>query len=191
MTNTTLDYVTKPLYATVGAGDALYTAVAEAYSSVRGRAGSTDVSGQVDKLREQLAKLPADVQTQVSELRARLGLPELPTDLTELRGHLAPDELRKTADTYVKSALDYYGELSTRGEDTVTRLRADDRVAQVENYVLDAVGKLVDLVGGKSGEVTAEGVVVEGAVAEDDAVEGAAAEGKPVRAKKAKKADEE
>lgn len=152
MTNTSYDYVTKPLYATVGAGDALYTAVIDAISTVRGRAGSasTDVGGQVDKLREQFAKLPAELQTQATELRERLGLTELPKDLTELRAQLKSEELRKTADTYVKSALDYYGELSSRGEETVTRLRADERVGKVEGYVSDAFAKITDLVGSKA-----------------------------------------
>jgi heparin binding hemagglutinin HbhA len=158
MTNTTFDYVTKPLYATVGAGDALYAAVVEAITTARGRAGSasTDMGGQVERLREQFAKLPADLQSQATELRERLGLPELPKDLTELRAQLNRDELRKTADTYVKSARDYYGELTSRGEETVTRLRADERVGKVENYVSDAIAKLTELVGPKS-ESTATG----------------------------------
>jgi len=175
MTNTTLDYVTKPLFATVGAGDALFTAAVDALGQVRELAGT--VPSDVEKLREQLAKLPADAAEQFTELRGRLALPDVPKDLTELRALLTTEELRKTADTYLKSALEYYGELATRGEATVERLRADERVAQAEGLVTEAVTKITDL--------------VSGAKTEDVATDDATDEEKPAKAKKAKKAEPE
>jgi len=172
---TTIDYVTKPLFATVGAGGALYAAAVEAFSQVRHIAGTVPTDGE--KLRERVAKLPADAAGQFAELRERLARPDVPKDLTELRARLAPEELRKTADTYVKSALGYYGGLANRGEQTVGRLRADDRVARAEGKVTDAVAKISDLVAG----VKAEDVPVEYVFADE----------KPAKAKKIKKFDVE
>ena len=132
----------KPLFATVGATDAVYTAVLDAVTQVRERA--IDVNGQVDEARERFATLPADVQTQFGQIRTRLSeLPaELPDDLAELREKLTSEELRKFADQYYRQALDLYSELAVRGEQTVERLRSnhtvDEQVGRVETFYKDA-----------------------------------------------------
>jgi len=143
---------TKPLFATVGAGDAVYSAVHDAVSQVRDRAGSADVSVRVDEARERVAHLPADVQTQFESLRERMsGLPaELPDDLAEIRDRLTPEELRRLADQYYRQALDVYSELVDRGADTVDRLRTnqavDEQFDRVENLYKDAADRAEDVV---------------------------------------------
>lgn len=177
MTKTTTNYenVTKPLYATVGAGDAIFAAVVDAVGQVRGRADnvSTDVTSRVESAREQFAKLPADVQSQIHSLRERLA--ELPSDLpSDLRGRLTPEELRKSADTYLKAALDFYNDLASRGAETVDKLRAnpavEGRIERAEGLYNEAVSlaeeaidkvtvqakALADLVNGKASEVSDE-----------------------------------
>ncbi|NUS42632.1 MAG: heparin-binding hemagglutinin [Mycobacteriaceae bacterium] len=167
MPNTTTT-VTKPLYATVGAADRLYEAIVESYDQVRDRA---EVNARVEKLRGQLANLPAELQDQLQTLRERVAkLPEVPEEVTELRARLAPEELRKSADSYLKSAIDLYEELAGRGEQTVERLRHDERVERAEGLYRDAlglaqdtVGKVVNAVSGTAAEAeeTVEATVVE------------------------------
>lgn len=134
----------KPLFATVGAGDAVYAAVVDAVATVRERAASADVSGRVEEARERFANVPADFQAQFESLRERLaGLPsELPEDLAELREKFTPEELRRLADQYYRQALDLYQDLASRGEETVDRLRTnhlvEDRIEQVETLYTDA-----------------------------------------------------
>lgn len=84
--------VTKPLYATVGAGDAIYASVLDTVEKVRTRAAAVDVSGRVEEARERFANLPADLQEQVEVVRQRISaLPsELPEDLAELREKATP-----------------------------------------------------------------------------------------------------
>lgn len=105
----------KPLYATVGAGDAAVQTVADVVAKVRERAETvgTDVSGRVETLRERLAGLPAD-------------LPER----AELREKFTVEELRKFADDYRSGAVDLYADLATRGEGTLERLRTRPRFEQ-------------------------------------------------------------
>ncbi|WP_024801928.1 hypothetical protein [Nocardia sp. BMG51109] len=146
--------VTKPLYATVGAGDALYNAVNDLVEKVRERAGTADVSGRVEEARERLSTLPADAQEQFDTLRQRLtGLPaELPDDLAELREKLTPEELRKSVDQYYHQLLDLYTELASRGEETVGRLRSesssfDEQFGRVEGLYSDVVTRAEDVFG--------------------------------------------
>ncbi|MBF6352607.1 heparin-binding hemagglutinin [Nocardia flavorosea] len=170
----------KPLFATVGATDAVYTAVLDAVTQVRERA--TDVNGRVDEARERFAGLPADVQTQFEQIRARLAeLPsELPEDLAELREKFTPEELRKLAEQYYRQALGLYSDLAVRGEETMERLRAnhllDEQVGRVESLYKDASGRAEEvfdrvsgLIGrtGKASAATAPVVTTEAPAAPD------------------------
>ncbi|RDI52063.1 heparin-binding hemagglutinin [Nocardia mexicana] len=146
--------VTKPLYATVGAGDALYTAVNDLVEKVRERAATADVTGRVEEARERLSNLPADVQEQFESLRQRLtGLPsELPDDVAELRERLTPEELRRLVDQYYHQLVDYYQDLAARGEETVGRLRSenttfDEQFGRVEGILDDVVTRAEDVFG--------------------------------------------
>lgn len=140
----------KPLFATVGAGDAVYTAVVDAVSQVRERAATADVSGRVEEARERFANVPADVRAQFETLRERLsGLPsELPEDLAELREKFTPEELKALAEKYYTQVLDIYADLAVRGEETVERLRAnhlvEDQIERVETLYKDAASRAED-----------------------------------------------
>ncbi|WP_406233747.1 heparin-binding hemagglutinin [Nocardia sp. NBC_01009] len=143
----------KPLLATVGAGDAVYAAVLDAVTQVRERAATADVTGRVEEARERFANVPADVQAQFETLRERLsGLPsELPEDLAELREKFTPEELRTLAEKYYAKVLDLYADLAVRGEETVERLRAnhlvEDQIERVESLYTDAVSRAEDVLG--------------------------------------------
>lgn len=156
-TVTTPVTVTKPLFATVGAGDALYTAVNDVVTEVRGRVGGTDVQARVDEARERIANVPADVQAQFDSLRERLaGLPsELPEDLAELREKFTAEELRRLAEQYYAKALDIYADLAVRGEETVDRLRTnhlvEDRITRAESLYKDASARAEDVLGKVNG----------------------------------------
>ncbi|MFD0365164.1 heparin-binding hemagglutinin [Nocardia sp. GCM10030253] len=144
---------TKPLFATVGAGDAVYAAVIDAVTQVRERAATADVTGRVEEARERFANVPADVQAQFETLRERLaGLPsELPEDLAELREKFTPEELRTLAEKYYAKVIDLYSDLAVRGEETVERLRAnhlvEDQIERVESLYTDAVTRAEDVLG--------------------------------------------
>lgn len=139
----------KPIYATVGAGDAVVEAVADVVAKVRSRAETTrtDVTDRVEEARERVAGIPADVQEQIAVLRERLsGLPsELPEDLAELREKFTYEELRKAAEEYLKVAVDLYTDLAERGESRVEKLRTtpgiEERLGQVESLVSKVTGK--------------------------------------------------
>jgi heparin binding hemagglutinin HbhA len=149
--------VSKPLYATVGAGDALYAAVNDLVGKVREQVSTADVSGRVEEARERLSSLPADVQEQFESLRQRVaGLPaELPDDVAELRERLTPEELRKLVDQYYHQLLHLYSDLAVRGEETVGRLRTtpgvEERLEKVEGLYTDVVTRAEDVLG-KVGE---------------------------------------
>ncbi|WP_216912583.1 heparin-binding hemagglutinin [Nocardia noduli] len=143
--------VTKPLFAAVGAGDAVYARALDVVTQVRERATTTDVSGRVEEARERFANVPADVQAQFETLRERLsGLPsELPEDLAELREKFTPEELRTLAEKYYRQVLDVYADLAVRGEETVDRLRAnhlvEDQIERVEGLYKDAAVRAEDV----------------------------------------------
>lgn len=172
--------VTKPIYATVGAGDALYAAVLDVYSQLRERAGSADISGRVEEARERVANLPADAQERIETLRQRVqALPsELPEDLAELREKATPEELRKLVDQYYHQLLDLYADLAARGEETVEKLRSSNptfegRIEQVETLLNDVVAQTQDVFD----KVTAQygsylGLAKEEAADEDETVDG-------------------
>ncbi|MEV0331382.1 heparin-binding hemagglutinin [Nocardia sp. NPDC050717] len=170
--------VTKPLFATVGAGDAIYTAVNEVVADVRERVATADAKARVEEARERFANVPADVQAQFDTLRERIaGLPsELPEDLAELREKFTAEELRKLAEQYYRQALDIYADLAVRGEETVDRLRAnqavDEQIGRVESLYKDAsaraedaLAKVNDLLG--RGKAEAEAVAEQAAAVVD------------------------
>ncbi|MFI2281872.1 heparin-binding hemagglutinin [Nocardia beijingensis] len=179
--------VTKPLLATVGAGDALYTAVNDVFAQVRERAAATEVQARVEEARERFANVPADVQDRFESLRERLsGLPaELPDDLAELREKFTAEELRALAEKYYRQALDLYADLAVRGEEAIERLRAnqvvDERIGKVETLYGDAVSRAEDvlervngLLGRPAkveGEVEADEVAAAAPVVEAEVVE--------------------
>ncbi|MTE16593.1 heparin-binding hemagglutinin [Nocardia aurantiaca] len=210
--------VTKPIYATVGAGDAIYAAVLDAVAQIRERATSADVQGRIDEARERFANIPADLQEQAETLRQRVqALPsELPEDLAELREKATSEELRKLVDQYYHQLLDLYADLAARGEETVEKLRSnpafEERFEQVEtryndllSQTQDIIGKVTDQVGpyiGRSGKVEAEvepeaeeavdaevvDVTTETAPVEDAPAQKAAAKKAPAKKAPAKKA---
>ncbi|MFI6867968.1 heparin-binding hemagglutinin [Nocardia sp. NPDC050406] len=154
MTDTKLPTaVAKPLYASVGAGDAVYAQLKDVVDKLRERAATADVTGRVEEARERFANLPADAQERFETIRTRISeLPsELPDDLAELREKLTPEELRRLADQYFHQLLDLYTDLAARGEETVDRLRAnptfDERFEQVESLYSDLIARTEDVVG--------------------------------------------
>ncbi|GGK50981.1 heparin-binding hemagglutinin [Nocardia camponoti] len=165
--------VTKPLFATVGAGDAIYAAVNDVFADVRTRVTTADVQARVDEARGRIANVPADVTAQFETLRGRItALPsELPEDLAELREKLTTEELRTLAEKYFQQALDIYTDLAARGEETVDRLRAtpavEERIGRVETLYKDASARAEDaitkvggLIGRGKAEVAAEAATV-------------------------------
>ncbi|WP_227997272.1 heparin-binding hemagglutinin [Nocardia australiensis] len=173
---------TKPLFATVGAGDAVYAAVVDAVTQVRERAATADVSGRVEETRERFANVPADVQAQFESLRERLsGLPsELPEDLAELREKFTPEELRILAEKYYHQVVDLYSDLVVRGEETVERLRAnhlvDDQLERVESIYKDATTRAEDVLGRVNDLIGRPAKVEEAAEAESESESEAEAE---------------
>ncbi|WP_054815926.1 hypothetical protein [Nocardia arizonensis] len=149
--------VTKPLFAAVGAGDAVYTAAVDVVTQVRERATSADVSSRVEGARERFANVPADVQSQFESLRERLtGLPsELPEDLAELREKFTPEELRSLAEKYYRQLLDAYADLAARGEETYDRVRTshlvEEQIGRVEGLYKDATGRAEEAIGRVNG----------------------------------------
>ncbi|WP_028477149.1 heparin-binding hemagglutinin [Nocardia sp. CNY236] len=169
--------VTKPLFATIGAGDALYATVNDIVAQVRERATTAEVQSRVEDARERWAAMPADVQAQFESLRERLaGLPaELPDDIAELREKFTGDELRALAEKYYRQTLDTYADLAERGAETLERLRSnqrvDERIGQVETLYDDAVHRaedVVDLINGLLGRPveTDDAPIVEAEVVE-------------------------
>ncbi|MDF3313639.1 hypothetical protein [Rhodococcus sp. T2V] len=121
-----IDNVTRPLYATVGAGDAAVQAVADAVAEVRQRAEhtGTEVSGWFEDARERVGSLPTDVQERIEAFRQRLaGLPSELPGWVQVREAFTVEELRKNYDEYRKGAVDLYADLAERGAGTVQRLR--------------------------------------------------------------------
>ncbi|MBF6172935.1 heparin-binding hemagglutinin [Nocardia blacklockiae] len=158
MTESHTTATVRPLYATVGAGDALYAAVNDLVVKVRERAATADVSGRVEEARERLSNLPADAQEQFGTLRQRVSaLPsELPDDIAELRERFTPEELRRLVDQYYHQLLDLYSDLAERGEETVGRLRSentsfDEQFGRVEGLYNDLATRAEDVLG-KVGE---------------------------------------
>ncbi|TQC40147.1 hypothetical protein EEB14_56230 [Rhodococcus sp. WS4] len=121
-----IDNVTKPLYATVGAGDAAVQAVADVVAEVRERAEhtGTDVSGWFEDARERVGSLSTRVQERIEAFRQRLA--GLPSDLpgrAQVREAFTVEGLRKDYEEYRKGAVELYADLAERGAGAVERLR--------------------------------------------------------------------
>ena len=144
-----LDNVKTPLYAAVGAGDAVVQAVADVVAQVRSRAETrtSEVTDRVDTARARIADLSEDVTEGVESLRERLAnLPaELPDEIADLRERFTPDELRKVAEAYLKVASDLYTSLAERGEETVERIRRTPAVEEGLERANAAANDVVDL----------------------------------------------
>lgn len=141
----------KPLYATVGAGEALYSVVTDAVDRVR-EVATADVAGRVEDARERLSKgLESAVPTSLDSLRQRLsGLPsELPDELAQLRDKLTTQHVQDRVDQYGHQLHDLYSGLAERGEEAVERLRAtprfEHRIEQVEDVYSEVVGRAEDV----------------------------------------------
>lgn len=143
------DNVKTPLFAAVGAGDAVVQAVADVVAQVRSRAEtrSNEVSERVDTARARIADLSEDVTEGVESLRERLtNLPaELPDEIADLRERFTPEELRKVAEAYLKVASDLYTSLAERGEETVERIRRTPAVEEGLERANSAANDVVDL----------------------------------------------
>ncbi|SNT39097.1 heparin-binding hemagglutinin [Rhodococcoides kyotonense] len=144
-----LDNVKTPLFAAVGAGDAVVQAVADVVAQVRSRAEvrGTEVTDRVDTARARIADFSEDVTEGVESLRERLtNLPaELPDEIAELRERFTPEELRKVAEAYLKVASDLYTSLAERGEETVERIRRTPAVEEGLGRANAAANDVVDL----------------------------------------------
>lgn len=143
----------KPLFATVGAGEALYSVVTDAVDRVR-EAAATDVAGRVEEARERLSKgLESAVPTSLDSLRQRLSaLPaELPEEIAQLRDKLTTQHMQERVDQYGHQLHDLYSELAERGEEAVERLRAtprlEHRIEQVEDVYSEVVGRAEEVIG--------------------------------------------
>lgn len=111
-----------PLLAALGAGDLAAHAVADT----------------VNKVREQLNERAE---------AARASANDLPGDLDELRDRIDPSELRRRVDAYTRSAVQLYGYLADRGEETLDRLQTQDQVQRAWSQVGTAGDRVEDAVG--------------------------------------------
>ncbi|MGB2950608.1 MAG: heparin-binding hemagglutinin [Rhodococcus sp. (in: high G+C Gram-positive bacteria)] len=143
------DNVRTPIYAAVGAGDAVVQAVADVVAQVRSRAETRggEVTERVDTARARIADLSEDVTEGVESLRERLtALPaELPDEIADLRERFTPEELRKVAEAYLKVASDLYTSLAERGEETVERIRRTPAIEEGLERANAAANDVVDL----------------------------------------------
>ncbi|MDJ0395998.1 heparin-binding hemagglutinin [Rhodococcus sp. G-MC3] len=149
-----------PLYAAVGAGDAVVQAVADVVSQVRSRAETrgSEVTERVEGARARIADISEDVTEGVESLRERLSsLPaELPDEIADLRERFTPDELRKVAEAYLKVASDLYTSLAERGEETVERIRRTPAVEEGLERANSAANDVVDLTESALGTVASQ-----------------------------------
>ncbi|OZF32750.1 heparin-binding hemagglutinin [Rhodococcus sp. 14-2483-1-2] len=134
--------VKTPIFAAVGAGDAVVQAVADVVAQVRSRAES-----RTSEVNARIADISEDVTEGVESLRERLAnLPaELPDEIAELRERFTPEELRKVAEAYLKVASDLYTSLAERGEETVERIRRTPAVEEGLERANTAANDVVDL----------------------------------------------
>ncbi len=112
-----IDQAKTPLLAAIGAGDYAIAAVTEALQNARSRA-----EGNVETARERVADFPEEFNTQISELR----------------GKLDPEELRKVADAYVQAAAGIYVSLAERGDEVIAKVRKQPQVGQAIDRAEDA-----------------------------------------------------
>ena len=136
------DNVRTPIYAAVGAGDAVVQAVADVVAQVRSRAETRggEVTERVDTARARIADLSEDVTERLTALPA-----ELPDEIADLRERFTPEELRKVAEAYLKVASDLYTSLAERGEETVERIRRTPAIEEGLERANAAANDVVDL----------------------------------------------
>lgn len=131
-----------PLFAVLGAGDLALEHVNEIVSQLRARTETATESAQAAfaATRERVESLPADLPSEIEELRARF----------------TPEELRKVAEAYIEVATGIYNSLAERGEDALGKLRAqpvvEENLSRVEKVYSDAQG----LTEGALGTITAQ-----------------------------------
>jgi heparin binding hemagglutinin HbhA len=127
----TVEDLKAPLLAAVGAADLALATVNEIVASLRERAGEarTDATSRVEERRARFTKLQED----------------LPTQVTELRGKLSSDELRKAAEGYAEVATAQYNKLVERGEEALTRLRSQPAIEGAASRVESVTDQAVEL----------------------------------------------
>jgi heparin binding hemagglutinin HbhA len=114
---TAIDQAKTPLLAAIGAGDFALNTVLGAVTDARTRAEE-----RAENTRERFSSIPEEID--------------------ELRGRLAPEELRKVAEAYVQAAAQIYVSLAERGGEALDRVRktpqVDDLVSRAEDARDDA-----------------------------------------------------
>lgn len=103
-----LGVVRTPVYAYIGANDLAIEAATNVVTGIRRRAEE-----RAQELQDRVSEVPDRVQA-------------VPADVQALLEKYKPEELRKVAEAYVQVAAGIYSGLATRGEDVVTRLRAEN-----------------------------------------------------------------
>lgn len=125
--NTAAESVRTPLLAALGAGDLATQAVIDAVNKARVKVNEGAHS----------AKETADA---------------LPKDLAGLREKVDPAELRKLVDEYTEAAQKLYHKLADQGEDALTKLKAEPRVAKAIDQLEEAIATLQERVGDVAGD---------------------------------------
>ena len=125
--STAADSVRTPLLAALGAGDLATQAVIDAVNKARTKVGEG----------AHTAKETADT---------------LPRDLAGLREKVDPAELRKLVDEYTEAAQKLYHKLAGQGEDALTKLKAEPRVAKAIEQLEEAIATLQERVGDAAGD---------------------------------------
>jgi heparin binding hemagglutinin HbhA len=140
-----------PLFATIGAGDYAYEAVAEVIEKLR--AAATDASKDFDtRVAEAKAKFEDATGTATSKLtEAKDGLPK---DVDELRAKFTSDELRKVAAAYIQVATDIYESLAERGESAFERIKSGSIVEDATGQATKAYNQAVELTESSLGQVS-------------------------------------
>ncbi len=144
---TTVEDLSAPLLAAVGAADLALERVNEIVATLRERADDARTDGR----------------SRVEVSRARLkGLQEdLPGQFGELRERLTSDELRRAAETFAEDAQSTYTKLVERGAAALERLRnqpaLEDAADRVENYTDQAVELTQEALGNVAAQTRAVG----------------------------------
>ncbi|GGC74674.1 hypothetical protein IEU95_16355 [Hoyosella rhizosphaerae] len=125
-----VDSVKTPLFVAVGAGDYAVETLGGFVKDLRRFAGNaaTDTQARLDRTRDRLVSLPSQV----------------PSDLSELRGRLSRDELKKQAEAYVQTASETYSALAERGETRVEQLRLQPLVETRVNDAVEVTGEAIE-----------------------------------------------
>jgi heparin binding hemagglutinin HbhA len=156
--NPTVDDLKAPLLAAIGAADLALATVNEIVGTLRERAeeARTDASTRAEERRAKLTARVDDARERLTKLQEGL-----PKDLSELRGRLTADELRKVAEEYADAAQNTYNKLIERGEAALERFRSQPRLEQAagraEGYIDQAVELTQDALGTVASQTRAVG----------------------------------